>query len=105
MGRHMKTVQNPLTIVLLAISIIISGVSSDFVGAQDTEADPVVSRRPDAPLPGRYLRFGRLTTEEGLSNNQALGVAQDKDGFIWIGTAGGLNRYDGAGIKVYRNDP
>jgi len=32
-------------------------------------------------------------------------IGQDKFGFMWIGTANGLNRYDGHSIKKYFNDP
>jgi Signal transduction histidine kinase len=31
-------------------------------------------------------------------------IVQDKEGFIWIGTADGLNRYDGRSFKTYRKD-
>ncbi len=32
-------------------------------------------------------------------------MAQDRQGFLWIGTYDGLNRYDGSSVKVYRNIP
>jgi len=32
-------------------------------------------------------------------------MIQDKDGFLWFGTADGLNRYDGYQFKVYKYDP
>jgi signal transduction histidine kinase/DNA-binding response OmpR family regulator/ligand-binding sensor domain-containing protein len=32
-------------------------------------------------------------------------VVQDSSGFIWIGTANGLYRYDGYNFRIYRNDP
>lgn len=32
-------------------------------------------------------------------------MAQDKQGFLWIGTYDGLNRYDGSRVVVYRNIP
>jgi signal transduction histidine kinase/ligand-binding sensor domain-containing protein/DNA-binding response OmpR family regulator len=67
--------------------------------------EKLTSRRSADSVMSRYLRFNRLTNEEGLSNNQTYGFAQDKDGFIWIATASGLNRYDSAGIKLFRNDP
>jgi signal transduction histidine kinase/ligand-binding sensor domain-containing protein/DNA-binding response OmpR family regulator len=43
-----------------------------------------------------------LSTENGLSNSQSNVIVQDKEGFIWIGTSDGLNRYDGRHFKVYR---
>lgn len=47
--------------------------------------------------------FELVTIKEGLSQNSALAIIQDKKGFIWIGTKDGLNRYDGIGFKVYRH--
>jgi signal transduction histidine kinase/ligand-binding sensor domain-containing protein len=40
--------------------------------------------------------YTRLTVEDGLSNNSVQCLLQDKNGIVWIGTNGGLNRYDGA---------
>lgn len=34
-------------------------------------------------------------TEDGLPNNDVHGVAQDADGFLWVGTRHGLVRFDG----------
>ena len=47
------------------------------------------------------IKLERLTASDGLSNDQINYVFQDKDGFIWIGTLSGLNRYDGYEIKTY----
>jgi len=46
-----------------------------------------------------------LTVENGLSHNEVTSVVQDRDGFIWIGTRGGLNRYDGYEFKIFNQDP
>lgn len=51
------------------------------------------------------LFFHGLTVEDGLSQNSVLSFAQDKQGFMWIGTAAGLNRYDARNFKVYRQSP
>ncbi len=45
--------------------------------------------------------FDRINTDDGLSDNQAICIHQDKEGFIWIGTMSGLNRYDGKNIKTF----
>lgn len=50
------------------------------------------------------LRFEHITTHEGLTTNNTTAVTQDKQGFIWIGTLNGLNRYDGYRMKHYFHD-
>jgi ligand-binding sensor domain-containing protein/signal transduction histidine kinase len=50
------------------------------------------------------LRFDRYSLEEGLSQSSALCLLQDQQGFIWIGTEDGLNRFDGAEFTIYRVD-
>jgi signal transduction histidine kinase/ligand-binding sensor domain-containing protein/AraC-like DNA-binding protein/ActR/RegA family two-component response regulator len=44
-----------------------------------------------------------LGIEHGLSNNAVTCVTQDQNGFMWIGTYDGLNRYDGSEFKKFRN--
>ncbi|MCB1128487.1 MAG: hypothetical protein KDM81_18470 [Verrucomicrobiae bacterium] len=51
------------------------------------------------------LRFKSLTPAEGLSQASALSIVQDRQGFIWIGTQNGLNRYDGYQVTVFRPNP
>lgn len=46
-----------------------------------------------------------LTVEDGLSHNEVTSIVQDPDGFIWIGTRGGLNRYDGYEFKIFNQVP
>ncbi|MGQ1889609.1 hybrid sensor histidine kinase/response regulator transcription factor [Thermophagus sp. OGC60D27] len=41
------------------------------------------------------LYFSNLTIEHGLPSNTTNSIVQDPYGFIWIGTAEGLCRYDG----------
>ena len=60
---------------------------------------------PTEILSSQYLRFARLTTNDGLSSDQTYHVAQDCYGFMWFATADGLNRYDGSDIKIFRHDP
>jgi ligand-binding sensor domain-containing protein/serine phosphatase RsbU (regulator of sigma subunit) len=47
----------------------------------------------------------RLTIADGLSNNSITAIYQDNNGFLWIGTEDGLNRYDGYKYITYRHNP
>ncbi len=51
------------------------------------------------------VRFDRLSTEDGLSNDNVKGIHQDRRGFLWISTDRGLNRFDGYAFRVFRHDP
>jgi len=42
------------------------------------------------------------TNHDGLSNSYVMSAATDKYGFLWFGTADGLNRFDGYNFKVYK---
>ncbi|WP_162555895.1 hybrid sensor histidine kinase/response regulator transcription factor [Reichenbachiella versicolor] len=45
--------------------------------------------------------FERITSDDGLSQNDVLSIIQDSKGFIWLGTNDGLNRYDGYRFQKY----
>ena len=49
--------------------------------------------------------FNQISIEEGLSQSTVVATAQDADGFIWIGTRDGLNKYDSRKFVVYKHDP
>jgi ligand-binding sensor domain-containing protein/putative methionine-R-sulfoxide reductase with GAF domain/anti-sigma regulatory factor (Ser/Thr protein kinase) len=47
------------------------------------------------------ISFSHLNTSNGLSDNNVRSMAVDKSGFLWIGTAGGLNLFDGYAITGF----
>ncbi len=45
-----------------------------------------------------------ISTQDGLSNNIVYDTYHDHEGFIWIATDNGLNRFDGYDFKVFYHD-
>ena len=80
----MNILQKSLTVAILAVFIFISGLTVDFVYAQNTAVIKATSQRPNDLLQSRYLRFGQLTSEDGLSNVQVRAITQDKYGFFVV---------------------
>lgn len=72
--------------VVLALLLIVAS------NATAERGNPSVSDKPQ-------LRFRQFLN--GLSQSNARCIVQDSLGFIWIGTEGGLNRFDGMNFQVY----
>ncbi|MBP7868032.1 MAG: hypothetical protein KA419_19045 [Acidobacteria bacterium] len=51
------------------------------------------------------LVFEHYTQAQGLSSNSVMRLYQDRQGFVWIGTSDGLNRFDGYKFTVFRHSP
>ncbi|MEM6724017.1 MAG: two-component regulator propeller domain-containing protein [Bacteroidota bacterium] len=51
-----------------------------------------------------FFPFKQLNSDDGLSQNAATCLLQDRYGFLWIGTQDGLNRYDGRQFVQYRSE-
>ena len=54
----------------------------------------------DAAIP-----FFRIAKETGISHSAIRQVVQDADGYLWIGTEDGLNRFDGRKMVVFNSEP
>ncbi|MCB9281240.1 MAG: response regulator [Lewinellaceae bacterium] len=46
-----------------------------------------------------------LSVNEGLSQGMVFDVLQGRDGFMWLATKDGLNRYDGYRFGIFTHDP
>ncbi|MCK4856186.1 MAG: hypothetical protein KAT31_18030 [Bacteroidales bacterium] len=49
--------------------------------------------------------FNHFNTQNGLIMNNVEYIHIDMDGFVWLGTYAGLQRFDGYEFKTYTYDP
>ena len=49
--------------------------------------------------------FEHFSSAQGFSQGVVFSILQDSKGFIWLGTANGLIRYDGYETKIYKYNP
>lgn len=57
-----------------------------------------------AAVPEKDIRFRHLNTSNGLAQGTVNAIAQDSSGYMWLGTDGGLVRYDGYQSTVFKHD-
>jgi two-component sensor histidine kinase len=70
---------------------LLSCIYSSLCGQQYLAPSPVVPQK--------------LGVNQGLSQGMINCIYQDKEGYMWICTKDGLNRYDGYQIITYRHNP
>lgn len=51
------------------------------------------------------FQFEKISVEQGLSQSTVYSITQDEQGFIWIGTQDGLDKYDGYQFITFQYDP
>ena len=66
-----KSIRNILLFVVVTFSLLQRGAAQRF-----------------------NFAFEQFTTDNGLSHESVSSITKDKDGFLWIATANGLNRFD-----------
>lgn len=58
-----------------------------------------------ANVAGQTYHFQHYSLHNGLGQSQVSDIAQDRFGYIWMGTrGGGLSRFDGLTFKTYRKE-
>ncbi len=77
------------------ISEILEGKNGDFWFASQSGLI-----RYQASKKGHSGIFTLFTTGQGLISNSVTSIFEDKQGILWIGTLGGLSKYDG---KTFQN--
>src|SRR5690606_23439560 len=78
-----------LTFRLLTTHVVLFMLASGFAGGTACQAQ---TERP-------VYKFRHLDKE--LNNNQVSSIFHDRYGYIWIGTFGGLHKYDGVKFELF----
>ena len=74
-----------------ARAAVVGAVACAFAAAP--AGTQVTSRSPPTPI-DRYT-VDQWTTDHGLPQNSVNAIAQTADGYLWLGTSGGIARFDG----------
>ena len=86
-----------ISLILMTSSLLVGWLLLTAAAvAAGTEASPPRWSRLVEPV------FETLARSQGLPNDVVYSVAQDAQGFVWIGTVSGLARWDGYSARVYR---
>jgi diguanylate cyclase (GGDEF)-like protein len=79
------------------LRIALLSVAALAVGAP---AGPARAGSAAAPM-----HFAHLGGDSGLSPGGVMAILQDRQGFLWLGTEDGLDRYDGYELRHHVHDP
>ena len=98
--RSRKLVRLALALALLALAL--SGGASRATATVASEATAARSARWSQLADTVFQHLGQ---EQGMPGPIATAIAQDADGFLWVGTQAGLARWDGYRFRSYAPDP
>jgi ligand-binding sensor domain-containing protein/serine phosphatase RsbU (regulator of sigma subunit) len=101
----MKTQSKRTT--LLAVVIVVTFAAEHRIATAQSSVDnqrgALYEIKPEPATLRPRLRFQILDRKRGLAQDTVSAIAQDLTGFVWLGTADGLARYDGQRFRVFRN--
>ena len=88
---HQRTARASLLRALRACIIILTSIigTASVLAAAETETN----------VPAFVVKSWR--TIDGLPQNSVMALAQTADGYLWLGTRGGLARFDGVRFTTY----
>ena len=93
---HAKWFRPTVRLFAVAALLLSSSAVQNALAAQTSDSP---SLDPERDL-YQYV-YDRWTIEDGLPHNAVRAVAQTPDGYLWLGTNGGLVRFDGARFKKF----
>ncbi|MBB3228307.1 diguanylate cyclase (GGDEF)-like protein [Luteibacter sp. Sphag1AF] len=100
--RRARNVVNPRRLfrALILLTVLLLTV---LVAHAAPPATPAATADPWAIFESFW--FDSVSVADGLPHSTTTAIVQDKQGLIWIGTFGGLVRYDGYRMQVFGQEP
>lgn len=93
---------------IAAVTCLVATAAAAWAQGDETGGPGAISTvtiEPQAATLRPKLRSQNLGREEGLPQNGITSIAQDRTGFMWLGTQDGVARYDGQRFVVFRHVP
>ncbi len=78
------------------LDVLVACAATAALSAVATAAAPIPAARP--------MYFEHLTIRDGLSMSTINSIFQDSQGYVWLATEAGLNRYDGYTVRQFRRE-
>ncbi len=89
-----------VAVLLSALVILLSQFAIPYASASTGQLNTTAERSFES----RNLSFMRLSIDQGLAQAGINAIVQDQQGYIWLGTQEGLNRYDGHDVEIYEHE-
>src|ERR1700722_2126761 len=78
------------------LDILVACLATAVIGGAAVAGPPIPAIRP--------MYFEHLTMRDGLSMSTINSILQDSQGYVWLATEAGLNRYDGYSVRQFRRE-
>ena len=78
-------------------------VMVSFAGEAFPAVDPLAVEVGAISVSADYV-LRTWAVDEGLPSNRVTGLTQTPDGYLWVGTPGGLTRFDGVGLTTFLSE-
>src|SRR5689334_17380004 len=89
-----------LRLWLAVLGLLCAGPWGHAAGA----TNPAAAAGAAADRTAAPFRLRRWTTEDGLPKNTVTRLLQTRDGYLWVGTRGGVARFDGVHFRVFSSE-
>ena len=88
-------------IKLLLATITVGHCLIAYKGHVEASIAPATTSLQSTQSKSKEHTLQRLSVEQGLSSSYVQDITQDQNGFLWIATSNGLNRYDAYDFKTF----